>query len=92
MEGALERAPRHYSGEMAPVRARGVDIARWIDVVRGGGLGGDARHRGSVYEALAARLVPLPESYYTLETLIPMLSVYAPDLARAHLAELLRGD
>ena len=26
------------------------------------------------------RLVPLPESYYTLETLIPMLSAYAPDL------------
>ena len=48
-----------------------------------GGLGGDARHRGSMYEALAARLVPLPESYYTLETLIPMLSVYAPELARA---------
>ena len=50
-----------------------------------GGLGGDARHRGSMYDALVERGVPVPEPYYTLETLIPMLSVYAPDLAREHL-------
>ena len=43
-----------------------------------GGLGGDARHRGSVYEGLGARLVPLPESYYSMETLLPMLTKYAP--------------
>jgi alkylation response protein AidB-like acyl-CoA dehydrogenase len=57
-----------------------------------GGLGGDARHRGSLYDALVARGVPVPEAYYTLETLVPMLAVYAPALAREHLDALLRGD
>jgi hypothetical protein len=41
---------------------------------------------------LGAKHVPIPEAYYTLETLIPMLSVYAPDLARDHLIALLRGE
>ncbi len=57
-----------------------------------GGFGGDARHRGSVYDVLATRKTPLPEAYWLLETLIPMLSVYRPELARQHLAALLRGD
>ena len=57
-----------------------------------GGLGGDACHRGSMYDALVERSVPVPEAYYTLETLIPMLSVYAPDLASEYLRALLRGE
>jgi alkylation response protein AidB-like acyl-CoA dehydrogenase len=57
-----------------------------------GGSGGDARHRGSVYDGLARHGVPVPEPYWLLETLLPMLSVYGPDLARKHLAALLRGD
>jgi alkylation response protein AidB-like acyl-CoA dehydrogenase len=57
-----------------------------------GGSGGDARHRGSVYDALEERRVPVPEAYWLLETLLPMLSVYAPDLAGRHLAAVLRGD
>jgi alkylation response protein AidB-like acyl-CoA dehydrogenase len=56
-----------------------------------GGLGGDARHRATLYDELGKRGVPIPEPYLTLETLIPMLSVYAPDLARANLGDLLRG-
>ncbi len=56
-----------------------------------GGLGGDARHRATLYDELGRRLVPVPEPYLTLETLIPMLSVFAPDLAREHLGDLLRG-
>ena len=56
-----------------------------------GGLGGDARHRAALYDELGRRRVPIPESYLTIETLIPMLSVHAPDLARAHLTNLLRG-
>ena len=56
-----------------------------------GGLGGDARHRAALYDELGRRRVPIPESYLTIETLIPMLSVHAPDLARAHLSNLLRG-
>jgi alkylation response protein AidB-like acyl-CoA dehydrogenase len=62
----------------------------WPEAI--GGFGGDARHRGSVYDVLATRQVPLPEPYWLLETLLPMLSVYGPELARQHLAPLLRGD
>lgn len=56
-----------------------------------GGLGGDARHRATLYDELGKHGVPIPEPYLTLETLIPMLSVYAPDLARDNLDDLLRG-
>jgi alkylation response protein AidB-like acyl-CoA dehydrogenase len=56
-----------------------------------GGLGGDARHRAALYDELGRRRIPIPESYLTVETLIPMLSVHAPDLAHAHLTDLLRG-
>jgi alkylation response protein AidB-like acyl-CoA dehydrogenase len=62
----------------------------WPETI--GGLGGDARHRGSVYDALVERGVPVPEAYFTLETLIPMLSVYAPTLASRYLSALLRGE
>jgi hypothetical protein len=57
-----------------------------------GGLGGDARHRAAVYDELGRRRVPIPESYLTVETLIPMLTVHAPELARRHLVDLLRGS
>jgi hypothetical protein len=56
-----------------------------------GGLGGDARHRAVLYDELGVRRVAIPESYLTVETLVPMLSVHAPDLAQRHLADLLRG-
>ncbi len=56
-----------------------------------GGLGGDARHRAVLYDELGRRRIPIPESYLTVETLVPMLSVHAPALARAHLTDLLRG-
>jgi acyl-CoA dehydrogenase len=56
-----------------------------------GGLGGDARHRAVLYDELGRRRIPIPESYLTVETLLPMLSVHAPELARSHLADLLRG-
>jgi alkylation response protein AidB-like acyl-CoA dehydrogenase len=62
----------------------------WPEAI--GGFGGDARHRGSVYEVLATRQIPLPEAYWLLETLLPMLSVYGPELAHQYLAALLRGD
>jgi len=57
-----------------------------------GGLGGDARHRAAAYDELGRRRVPIPESYLTVETLIPMLTVHAPELARRHLVDLLRGS
>jgi alkylation response protein AidB-like acyl-CoA dehydrogenase len=100
-EPLLERQRRFHSNELPEVLAsqRELQVALfdagwvrygWPEEI--GGLGGDARHRASLWEALGARLVPFPESYYTLETLIPMLSVYAPALARGHLDALLRGD
>ena len=57
-----------------------------------GGLGGDARHRGSgLRRTRRAGGVPIPESYLTVETLVPMLSAHTPALARTYLADLLRG-
>jgi alkylation response protein AidB-like acyl-CoA dehydrogenase len=100
-EPLLDRQRRFHSNELPEVLAHQRELQSalfeggwvrygWPEEI--GGLGGDARHRASVWEELGARLVPFPESYYTLETLIPMLSVYAPALAREHLDALLRGD
>jgi alkylation response protein AidB-like acyl-CoA dehydrogenase len=56
-----------------------------------GGWGGDARHRATVYDELGRRGAPIPETYLTVETLVPMLSVYGHELARRFLPDLLRG-
>ena len=90
-EPVLERQRGVHSHEFIEVTSRQRELQAalfeagwvrygWPEAL--GGLGGDARHRGSMYDALVERGVPVPEPYYTLETLIPMLSVYAPDLAR----------
>jgi alkylation response protein AidB-like acyl-CoA dehydrogenase len=100
-EPVLERQRGVHSHEFIEVTSRQRELQAalfeagwvrygWPETL--GGLGGDARHRGSMYDARVERGVPVPEPYYTLETLIPMLSVYAPDLAREHLDALLRGD
>lgn len=57
-----------------------------------GGLGGDARHRATMYDELTRRGVPVPETYLTLETLIPMLVHFAPSAAPGFVPPLLRGD
>jgi len=57
-----------------------------------GGLGGDARHRATLYDELTRRAVPVPETYLTLETLVPMLIEYAPAMAPVFVPRLLRGD
>lgn len=62
----------------------------WPEAV--GGLGGDARHRAVLYDELTRRRVPVPETYLTLETLIPMLVEYAPHLASRYVPRLLTGD
>jgi alkylation response protein AidB-like acyl-CoA dehydrogenase len=100
-EPVLERQRGVHSHEFSEISARqrelqealfdaGWNLYGWPEEV--GGLGGDARHRGSTYDALQERGVPVPEPYFMLETLIPMLSVYAPDLARQHLHGLLSGQ
>lgn len=60
--------------------------------VETGGLGGDPRFRGMMFETLWALDSPIPDPYTTLEILVPVLLVYAPHLARAHLPHVLRGD
>jgi alkylation response protein AidB-like acyl-CoA dehydrogenase len=100
-EPVLERQRGVHSSEFVEITRRQRELQEtlfdagwvrygWPESV--GGLGGDARHRGSMYDALVARRVPVPEAYYTLETLLPMLSVYAPMLTSAYLCALLRGD
>jgi alkylation response protein AidB-like acyl-CoA dehydrogenase len=100
-EEILERQRGVHSDQFADVAHRQSELqaalcdagwVRWGWPEELGGLGGDARHRGSLYDALAVRRVPVPEAYLTLETLLPMLSVYAPDLAREHLVSLLSGE
>jgi alkylation response protein AidB-like acyl-CoA dehydrogenase len=99
-ESVLDRQRGVHSHEFIEVARRQRDLQEalfdagwvrygWPEAI--GGLGGDARHRGSMYDALLRHDVPVPQAYYTLETLIPMLAVYAPDLAHEYLADLLRG-
>jgi len=57
-----------------------------------GGLGGDARYRATLYDELTRQRVPVPETYLTLETLIPMLVEFAPAAAPGFVPALLRGD
>ena len=60
--------------------------------VNAGGLGGDPRFRGAMFETLWKFDCPIPEPYTTLEILVPILLVFAPHLADAFLPSLLRGD
>jgi alkylation response protein AidB-like acyl-CoA dehydrogenase len=57
-----------------------------------GGLGGDPRFRGAMFETLWKLDAPIPEPYTTLEILVPVLLVFAPHLADRYLPTLLRGD
>jgi len=57
-----------------------------------GGLGGDPRFRGAMFEALWAADVPIPETFTTLEILLPVMLVHAPHLAEELLPSVLRGD
>jgi alkylation response protein AidB-like acyl-CoA dehydrogenase len=60
--------------------------------VNAGGLGGDPRFRGAMFETLWKFDCPIPEPYTTLEILVPVLLVFAPHLADTFLPTLLRGD
>ena len=99
-DALLNRQRRCFSLELADVAAVQEELQEelfaggwvrygWPEEL--GGLGGDARHRAVVYDELGRRRVPIPESYLTVETLVPMLSLHAPALAQAYLAALLRG-
>jgi alkylation response protein AidB-like acyl-CoA dehydrogenase len=60
--------------------------------INAGGLGGDPRFRGAMFETLWKLDAPIPEPYTTLEILVPVLLVFAPKLADEFLPTLLRGD
>ena len=60
--------------------------------VNAGGLGGDPRFRGAMFETQWKFDCPIPEPYTTLEILVPVLLVLAPHLADTFLPTLLRGD
>ncbi|MFJ8816395.1 acyl-CoA dehydrogenase family protein [Amycolatopsis thermoflava] len=57
-----------------------------------GGLGGDERHRGVLYDELSAAGLPVPDPQLMLETLGPPVVHFAPDLAARYLPEYLRGE
>ena len=60
--------------------------------VASGGVGGDARCRGVLFEALWDADIQIPEAYTSLEILVPVMLVFAPHLAATLLPGLLRGD
>lgn len=57
-----------------------------------GGLGGDERHRGVLYDELSRSGLPVPEPHLLIETLIPAVTKFSPHLARRHAAAFLRGE
>jgi len=57
-----------------------------------GGLGGDPRFRAAMFEALWDHDILIPESFNTLEILVPVLLVHAPHLAGRFFSGLMRGD
>jgi alkylation response protein AidB-like acyl-CoA dehydrogenase len=57
-----------------------------------GGLGGDPRFRGCLFEALWNADILIPEPFTTLEILVPVMLVYAPHIAEELLPRVLAGD
>jgi alkylation response protein AidB-like acyl-CoA dehydrogenase len=57
-----------------------------------GGLGGNPRSRAVMFEALWDADIQIPESYTNLEILVPVMLVYAPEVGRALLPGVLRGE
>lgn len=56
-----------------------------------GGLGGDERHRGILYDELSRTCLPVPEPHLLLETLCPAVTRFSPHLAQRHAPAYLRG-
>lgn len=56
-----------------------------------GGLGGDERHRGILYDELSRAGLPVPEPHLLLETLCPAVTRFAPHLTERYAPAYLRG-
>ena len=86
----LEGAVDHLRGLQRVLFDEGWARLGWPE--RCGGLGGDPRFRAAMFETLWEHDILIPETYTTLEILVPVLLVYAPHLADELLPALLRGD
>ena len=86
----LESGATHLRGLQQVLFDEGWARLGWPE--RCGGLGGDPRVRAAMFETLWEHDILIPESYNTLEILVPVLLVHAPHLADRFLPSLLRGD
>ncbi|WP_313715321.1 acyl-CoA dehydrogenase family protein [Arsenicicoccus bolidensis] len=68
----------------------GWNLYGWPEKV--GGLGGDERHRGILYDELARSGLPVPEPHLLLETLCPAITAFSPHLAARYAPAYLRGQ
>jgi alkylation response protein AidB-like acyl-CoA dehydrogenase len=86
----LETGAAHLAGLQALLYDEGWSRFGWPEAA--GGLGGDPRLRGAMFETLWDHDIPIPETFTTLEILVPVMLVYAPHIAQALLPSVLRGD
>jgi alkylation response protein AidB-like acyl-CoA dehydrogenase len=86
----LESGVAHLHGLQRLLFDEGWSRLGWPESV--GGLGGDPRFRAAMFETLWDHDVLIPESFNTLEILVPVLLVHAPHLAGRFFSRLLRGD
>lgn len=68
----------------------GWNLYGWPEQI--GGLGGDERHRGILYDELSRAGLPVPEPHLLLETLCPAVTRFSPHLAERHAPAYLRGQ
>jgi alkylation response protein AidB-like acyl-CoA dehydrogenase len=86
----LESGAAHLRGLQRLLFDEGWSRLGWPESC--GGLGGDPRMRAAMFETLWSRDILIPESYTTLEILVPVLLVYSRHLADQFFPSLLRGD
>jgi hypothetical protein len=89
-EGGMAGAVEHERSLLRLLFEAGWSRRGWP--VEAGGLGGPATLRAVLYDELAAADVEVPEAFVLLETLGPVLTRYAPELAAHHLPRYLAGD
>ncbi|MCU4183483.1 acyl-CoA dehydrogenase family protein [Acidiferrimicrobium sp. IK] len=87
---SLEESASRLKGLQAVLADEGWSRLGWPE--RCGGLGGDPRFRGAMFDTLWEHDIPVPEPFNTLEILAPVMLVHAPHLAQRYFYSLLRGD
>jgi alkylation response protein AidB-like acyl-CoA dehydrogenase len=86
----VEERMRRDAGLLAVLHDAGWSRYGWPELA--GGLDGDVRHRGILFDELAAHDLPVPGQLALLETLAPPVVKFAADLARRYLPATLRGE